>query len=133
MTGIVRRVELARSPISQGTLQGIAEDAVRDQIGPGTEWGYEAAIITFRDSNYEDAGLGVYVADEHARDVINQRARERGMEIALYDGPVSPGGGVHVASMSRGSASSAASASASSAASASSSATASASSSALAN
>jgi hypothetical protein len=109
----------AKGPFDDAMLTAIGQDA-RDQFGINSEVGYEAAIINFRDSNCNEVGFGIYIANEHARDVMNTYAREeKGLTVDFYSGPVPSGGAVEAFSTDISSATASPSASATSSATAS--------------
>jgi hypothetical protein len=79
---------LQREPL----LEVIGWEAMK-QVGVGTKTGYEAAEITFRNKDYKEIGLGFYVANQRAADIVNRYMREeRGWKVDYFGGEVPQGG-----------------------------------------
>lgn len=74
-------------------LEAVTWEAI-EQVGTGTETGYRAAIISYRDAEtYKELdALGIYVADQEAAERVNSYVREKGWKIDFYTGEVPPEG-----------------------------------------
>ena len=74
-------------------LEAISREALKE-VGPASESGYRAALLTYRDAenDYELAAFGVYAGDQEAAEIVNDYARSKGWRIGSFTGEVPVGG-----------------------------------------